>query len=53
MNFAYNQKMEVEGGKPPGMEIEFALPETKIRPDVRIAMVKDPDGNIVEFVERS
>ena len=35
------------------MEIEFALPETTIRPGVRIAMVKDPDGNIVEFVERS
>ena len=32
--------------------IEFALPETTIRPGVRIAMVKDPDGNIVEFVER-
>ena len=33
--------------------IEFALPETEIRPGMRIAMVKDPDGNIVEFVERS
>ncbi len=33
--------------------IEFALPETTLRPGVRIAMVKDPDGNIVEFVERS
>ena len=33
--------------------IEFALPETEIRPGVRVAMVKDPDGNIVEFVERS
>ncbi|MGD0276431.1 MAG: VOC family protein [Syntrophales bacterium] len=33
--------------------IEFALPETEIRPGVYIAMVKDPDGNIVEFVERS
>lgn len=33
--------------------IEFAMPETTIRPGVRIAMVKDPDGNIVEFVERS
>ena len=32
--------------------MEFALPETTIRPGVRIAMVKDPDGNIVEFVER-
>jgi catechol 2,3-dioxygenase-like lactoylglutathione lyase family enzyme len=33
--------------------IEFTLPETEIRPGMRIAMVKDPDGNIVEFVERS
>lgn len=33
--------------------IEFAIPEREIRPGVRIAMVKDPDGNIVEFVERS
>ena len=33
--------------------IEFFLTEKEIRPGVRIAMVKDPDGNIVEFVERS
>jgi catechol 2,3-dioxygenase-like lactoylglutathione lyase family enzyme len=33
--------------------IEFTLPEKEVRPGVRIAMVKDPDGNIVEFVERS
>ncbi len=33
--------------------IEFFLPEKEIRPGVRIAMVKDPDGNVVEFVERS
>jgi catechol 2,3-dioxygenase-like lactoylglutathione lyase family enzyme len=33
--------------------IEFAVTEREIRPGVRIAMVKDPDGNIVEFVERS
>lgn len=32
--------------------IEFTIPETQIRPGTRIAMVKDPDGNIVEFVER-
>ena len=32
--------------------VEFTLPEKEIRPGVRIAMVKDPDGNIVEFVER-
>jgi catechol 2,3-dioxygenase-like lactoylglutathione lyase family enzyme len=36
-----------------GQGIEFALPEKEIRPGVRIAMVKDPDGNIVEFVELS
>jgi len=33
--------------------IEFFRAENEIRPGVRIAMVKDPDGNIVEFVERS
>jgi len=33
--------------------IEFALPETEIRQGMSIAMVKDPDGNIVEFVERN
>jgi len=36
-----------------GKGIEFAIPEKEVRPGVRIAMVKDPDGNIVEFVERS
>ena len=33
--------------------IEFAFPEKEIRPGTRIAMVKDPDGNVVEFVEKS
>jgi catechol 2,3-dioxygenase-like lactoylglutathione lyase family enzyme len=33
--------------------IEFTAPEREIRPGTRIAMVQDPDGNIVEFVERS
>jgi catechol 2,3-dioxygenase-like lactoylglutathione lyase family enzyme len=33
--------------------VEFTIPERELRPGVRIAMVKDPDGNIVEFVERS
>ena len=33
--------------------IEFVLPEKEVRPGVHIAMVKDPDGNIVEFAERS
>ena len=32
--------------------IEFTVPEKESRPGVRIAMVKDPDGNIVEFVQR-
>ena len=33
--------------------IEFVVKEKEARPGVRIAMVNDPDGNIVEFVERS
>ncbi len=33
--------------------IVFEIPEKEHRPGVRIAMVRDPDGNIVEFVERS
>jgi catechol 2,3-dioxygenase-like lactoylglutathione lyase family enzyme len=33
--------------------VEFTLKETEIRPGLRIAMCKDPDENIVEFVERS
>jgi len=33
--------------------IEFAVKEQEVLPGVRIDMVKDPDGNIVEFVERS
>jgi hypothetical protein len=28
------------------------VPKTQVLPDTRIAMVKDPDGNIIEFVER-
>ncbi len=36
-----------------GKGIEFVVPEKELRPGTRIAMVKDPDGNIVEFVERS
>lgn len=35
-----------------GEGIEFTIPEGEILPGVRIAMVKDPDNNIVEFVER-
>lgn len=32
--------------------IEFTVPETEVRPGVHIAMIKDPDGNIVELVQR-
>jgi len=32
--------------------VEFSQPETEIRPGTRIAMVYDPQGNVVEFVER-
>ena len=32
--------------------IEFVITETEIRPGVWIAMVKDPDGNVVEFLEK-
>jgi catechol 2,3-dioxygenase-like lactoylglutathione lyase family enzyme len=35
-----------------GKGVEFTIPETEFRPGTKIAMVKDPDGNIVEFVER-
>lgn len=31
--------------------VEFTMPETQVLPDTRSAMVKDPDGNIIEFVE--
>lgn len=31
--------------------VEFTMPATQVLPDRRIAMVKDPDGNIIEFVE--
>jgi hypothetical protein len=36
-----------------GAHIPFTRAKTVIRPGTTIAMVKDPDGNIVEFVERS
>ncbi len=35
-----------------GKGVEFFLQEKEVRPGVRIAMVKDPDGNIVEFVQQ-
>jgi catechol 2,3-dioxygenase-like lactoylglutathione lyase family enzyme len=31
--------------------VEFTMPATQVLPDTRVAMVKDPDGNIIEFVE--
>jgi catechol 2,3-dioxygenase-like lactoylglutathione lyase family enzyme len=33
--------------------VEFTMPETQVLPDTRSAMVKDPDGNILEFVGRT
>jgi catechol 2,3-dioxygenase-like lactoylglutathione lyase family enzyme len=33
--------------------VEFTVAETQVLPDTRIAMVKDPDGNIIEFVEHT
>jgi len=33
--------------------VAFEIPEKEARPGTRIAMVRDPDGNIVEFVERN
>ncbi len=36
-----------------GKGVEFTVPEKEVRPGVRIALVKDPDGNIVEFVQRA
>jgi len=33
--------------------VEFTMPETQVLPDTRIAMVKDPDGNIIELNERT
>ena len=32
--------------------IEFELPKKELRPGITIAMVRDPDGNVVEFVQR-
>jgi catechol 2,3-dioxygenase-like lactoylglutathione lyase family enzyme len=39
------QRLEAE-------KVEFTRAKTEVTPGTRIAMVKDPDGNIVEFVER-
>lgn len=32
--------------------ISFEVPKKELRPGVTIAMVRDPDGNVVEFVQR-
>ena len=31
--------------------VKFALEKTETRPGVQVAMVEDPDGNIVEFLQ--
>jgi catechol 2,3-dioxygenase-like lactoylglutathione lyase family enzyme len=33
--------------------VPLVVPETEIRPGVRIAIVTDPDGNWVEFLTKS
>ncbi len=33
--------------------IEFTVDEFEVRPGVHIAMVKDPDGNVLELLERT
>ena len=33
--------------------VPFEIPLTEIRPGTTIAMVRDPTGNVLEFVERS
>ena len=33
--------------------VEFAMPEAEVMPGMRVAMIKDPDGNIIELVEYS
>ncbi len=32
--------------------VEFLVPETEIRPGTRVAMIKDPDGNLIELIQR-
>jgi catechol 2,3-dioxygenase-like lactoylglutathione lyase family enzyme len=32
--------------------VEFTIAETEVLPGLRVAMVKDPDGNIIELVEQ-
>jgi catechol 2,3-dioxygenase-like lactoylglutathione lyase family enzyme len=33
--------------------VEFVSEEREVRPGVRLALVKDPDGNVVELLERN
>jgi catechol 2,3-dioxygenase-like lactoylglutathione lyase family enzyme len=33
--------------------VAFELPKQELMPGVTIAMVRDPDGNVVEFVQRA
>lgn len=33
--------------------VEFEIPKQELMPGVTIAMVRDPDGNVVEFVQRA
>lgn len=33
--------------------VPFAIPKQELMPGVTIAMVHDPDGNVVEFVQRA
>jgi len=34
-------------------EVSVIIPVTELRPGIRIAMVADPDGNWVEFLEEA
>jgi catechol 2,3-dioxygenase-like lactoylglutathione lyase family enzyme len=35
-----------------GKGVEFTMPVTQVLPGTRIAMIKDPDGNIIELLEQ-
>ena len=36
-----------------GADVTIVVPATDLRPGIRIGIVEDPDGNLVEFVETS
>jgi hypothetical protein len=36
-----------------GADVTVVVPATDLRPGIRIGIVEDPDGNLVEFVETS